>query len=287
MISDAVKLLAVERGLEPGVTLSGLTCPTCNGGTTKERSFSVGMDDNDNTIWWKCHRASCEERGGTGYLSRGWASSLSEVSPLTQNKTVRSEFLTVPLEVDDYEFFLDRWDLDCDFLDEAGFMKVYDRKLTYQQPVRDPRGYERGYIIRQYEPKRILMTHKHGEPWLAWYYDFTSNKVVVVEDQLSAIKLYSSHYTAVALMGTDLSPDKLLEIANEAKGHPILLCLDGDALEKAVHLSNRYKALCNIQVVPVSKEDPDPKEWEEQEIRARIGDNNDGTRSYSILPRES
>ena len=55
MTSPTVKELG--RGLPVGGSRSGLECPKCHGGRTRERSLSVYR--NEGGIGGRCHRASC------------------------------------------------------------------------------------------------------------------------------------------------------------------------------------------------------------------------------------
>ena len=60
-MSDEILLEAAA--LEDGETVR-IVCPTCMGGGSKERSLNISSTDG--TVLWKCHRASCNERGASG-----------------------------------------------------------------------------------------------------------------------------------------------------------------------------------------------------------------------------
>ena len=43
---------------------NALKCPQCLGGSTKELSFSINIDNDGTTAAWKCHRGKCGFEGG-------------------------------------------------------------------------------------------------------------------------------------------------------------------------------------------------------------------------------
>ena len=67
--------------MDHGIVLQSYTpgqhriiCPTCNGGSTGERSLAVHVEDDGKSAQWHCHRANCEWSGGTGSDGRQRAS---------------------------------------------------------------------------------------------------------------------------------------------------------------------------------------------------------------------
>jgi len=66
--------------MESGIVLQSYTpgqhriiCPTCNGGSTGERSLAVNIEDCGKRAQWMCHRANCEWTGGTDTSGRSRA----------------------------------------------------------------------------------------------------------------------------------------------------------------------------------------------------------------------
>ncbi|MEG0160896.1 MAG: hypothetical protein RR714_01145, partial [Aurantimicrobium sp.] len=49
--------------MERDTIQSSQECPRCLGGQDKESSLSVGMTG-EGLLWWRCHRSSCNFRGG-------------------------------------------------------------------------------------------------------------------------------------------------------------------------------------------------------------------------------
>jgi hypothetical protein len=104
---------------------------------------------------------------------------------------------------------------------------------------------DRGAMVRFYDgsqPK--AMTYKCTvQPWLAWY-SYPAADIVIVEDQISAMRLWQIGYCGVALLGTNLSRDKLAEIKRMAgEVRSIHLCLDADMWQKTAGLVRKYPFL--------------------------------------------
>jgi hypothetical protein len=77
-----------------------------------------------------------------------------------------------------------------------------------------------------------------------------SDYLVVVEDQLSAIKLAAYGYDSVALLGVpDVYPsgysgvDRVTEIARRAAGREVIVALDSDATETALLFAKKWGAM--------------------------------------------
>jgi hypothetical protein len=84
---------------------------------------------------------------------------------------------------------------------------------------------------------------------LSWYTTALGNygeKVVLVEDGLSALALYENGVDAIALNGTGLNDSKITAITSQYD--MIYLALDADATRIAIRLSNRYRGVATIIV---------------------------------------
>ena len=87
--------------------------------------------------------------------------------------------------------------------------------------------------------------------------------VVLVEDCLSAIKLWQAGVSSIALLGTKLDDRTALEISKSYR--KAVFCLDNDATAKAVELSRKYNLLfdkVSILVPPADPKDMAPEELE-------------------------
>ena len=71
-----------------------IICPTCNGGSTGERSLAVHVEDDGKSAAWMCHRANCEWSGGTGMDGRTRASKGADGA--TSNRRVAKPKLPAP-----------------------------------------------------------------------------------------------------------------------------------------------------------------------------------------------
>lgn len=82
---------------------------------------------------------------------------------------------------------------------------------------------------------------------MAWYNRTPTEQLVIVEDQLSAIRL-SKYTSSVALMGTHLNGPRVFELlaSRPTKMH---LWLDADAFDKAVKYAIQYKcfSVCKLE----------------------------------------
>lgn len=111
-------------------------------------------------------------------------------------------------------------------------------------------------------PKSLTQLNE-GEPKLAWYKWLRSSKVLVlVEDQVSAIKL-APYVHSAALLGTDITQAMVEEI-NSMKYERVYLTLDRDATMTALKSQLRLRNdLPNLLVVPLNK---DVKDMSDEEI---------------------
>jgi hypothetical protein len=87
--------------------------------------------------------------------------------------------------------------------------------------------------------------------------------VYLVEDCLSALKLWQSGVSSIALLGTKLDDITALEISKSYR--KVVFCLDNDATAKAVELSRKYNLLfdkVSILVPPADPKDMAPEDLE-------------------------
>jgi hypothetical protein len=254
------ELLAPWLHLTPGDQVAGDVCPFCNGGDSKEGSFSV-FRTNDGKLVYKCHRATCN-RGGA-ISSDG--SSLLHVTGKTK---VHKEFTdsTEPLHANHIKYFLSKYGFEEKEITDAGFLWVPERKAVYH-PVRGPDGVFRGQVVRRYQDKQIWTYKAFSDdrrPLIAWYpgpQGFEQNHVVIVEDILSALK-FSRFHNAVALLGTSFSDGAVLEIMQWSGRQ--YLALDNNATAKAVAAALRWSQLLDIRVIECKL---DPKYWENEQLK--------------------
>lgn len=245
--------------LGPGEQVSGNLCPFCDGGEDKEKSFSVGRKETG-VIVFKCHRNKCG-RGGAVF---------PDGSPLLQvhTKTKEHEVFTDPTEqltMEHLKFFEKKYGLKPVEILRAGFLYVPKRDAVWQ-PIHGPNGEFRGQVVRRYADKRIW-TYKaeaNGRyPLLAWFSgpeNCDQGACILVEDILSAIKL-SRYHNSVAINGTSLSNDMILEVMRHSSKQ--YLALDKDATAHAIKMAHRWNQLLDITVIECKR---DPKYWLNHEL---------------------
>ena len=135
-----------------------------------------------------------------------------------------------PLEAEDFNYFLQRFGIDMNEIDNGHAVGVTAND-EYLFSVYRPDGTRRGHVLRQPwwkgspEPVRkgngrtftkTLNFMELNEIPMSWYRGDTSKIVVVVEDQLSAMRISLEGYTSVALLGVNMSITKMLEIKQAA-----------------------------------------------------------------------
>lgn len=258
------QILLEAAELEPGER-KRIVCPTCGGGTTRERSLSVGRTDDGAPIW-NCFRGSCPERGG------GEARASLVRTRHTPKRTTVKPYQGELRFCEDAElaFLAERigwhephWELGRPF-----YAPEDDR---YAFPILGPLAARRGYVLRAYdgrEPK-ALTRMEVDEPHMSWYRrpSVEGTIVVVVEDIPSAVRagLYAP---AVALCGTGVSADYAAEIAGL---YPrVVWALDADATALALQLKREHSLLFNESRVLVLEKDI--KDMEEEEVKQLMED---------------
>lgn len=110
------------------------------------------------------------------------------------------------------------------------------------------------------KPKVVSYTEQGA---MAWYVNRITPGVIIVEDQLSALRA-SAFLTSVALLGTNLSEERVEEI-RKAGHRPVYLALDNDAIASAVKFVVKYRSTLPMQLVRLDK---DIKDHNNEELAA-------------------
>lgn len=234
--------------LAEGETINGEVCPHCNGGLNGDRTLSVSR--RDGSLLWICYRASCPFRGSDGRYD-GTPKDRSTVpsARAATGRWIARQADQLPLHI--VELLAARYGIDEIATAKAGFgWSEEDSRLV--MPVRSYAGEEHGVMLRALDgrtPKVVSYTDKGA---IAWYTNRVSNGTIIVEDQLSAVRA-SAYLTSVALLGTDLSYNKVNEIKDIGR-FPVLLALDNDAIAKAVKYVQQYRSVLPMQLVRLDKD---------------------------------
>jgi hypothetical protein len=262
---DAIEL---EYGdLADGTTLSGQLCPACEGGSSRERTMSVTAKEG--MILFHCHRATCPFSGVV--LSNGARRANGELPkerryPLIKGQPVEQSLirlLSAKYGVKDFvlEYASLRWTGEGD--------GPYSKRVAF--PIFDPDGNERGVSYRSYiqgvQPKAIVELKSADAIKACWYKMMRkSDSLVIVEDQMSALKL-APHTHTVALLGTHVSQQLVDEIVN-GNYDRVRISLDQDAVYEAVKLQLRMRhRVPGILVASIQK---DIKDFTAEEVKQYV-----------------
>lgn len=252
--------------LRDGETKSGQRCPACDGGQSRENSLSVSRIGN--SLRWNCHRSSCAFRGVSDLTATyGGASSDSETRHVT------SYVPSSPINTATAKFLATTYGLSREAIDFAGLRWTgddgghYARRIAF--PIYGPDSRQRGQSYRSFQgatPKAIIKLRTPDDIAQCWYkYRRASKTLVIVEDQLSAIRL-CPHVHALALLGTNLNEAKVAEIKQEKFEH-VILSLDNDATKEAIKLQLKWRESLPICVHGLAK---DVKNMNEAEFQTYL-----------------
>ncbi len=239
-IRAEVKQLAAD--MELGEQRSGLMCPSCGGGLSADRSFSIEREAQRAN--YCCHRSSCGWKGSVNMS----ALAVSEIPKRAKWEPEPIKMLELP---DDAKQILkDRYHFSVDEILLSRSKWSDSNKLVL--PIIDRFSNTVGYVLRSLDgslPKSKIFMTRPENPCMAWYpkqhgfkhlYSLTE-PVLIVEDQLSAIRA-SKYITAVALLGTHISDHKLSEIKKTGTSS-VVLALDEDATSKSAGYVTRLSGL--------------------------------------------
>lgn len=265
-------------GLDIGESIGDIECPFCGGGSSGERKFSITRIDTG--LLFNCYRASCPD--GRGFIpTRG--DLLHGPKPATASKwkgPYRGEFRR--LRRQDYEYFSKRFDLSAAYLDFVGL----DESDHYVLEVKTMDGFVRGYVVRRgcwsgnppcirrlekEGPKSRAYTNNPDDVLLSWHNPHVKDahwtgRIVVVEDQISAAKVAQAGYTGVALTGSYIGEEKVIELAR-AKPTKLVIALDADATGEAFKAARKWGlAFPAIQVLPLQQDIKDMRRTDVEEL---------------------
>jgi hypothetical protein len=133
-------------------------------------------------------------------------------------------------------------------------------------PYVGPRGQFRGAILREWQykltPRNLVYKEILDEPFIGWMPETGSGPPVLVEDAISACKVYQAGLNAITLCGTHLSLHMVREILTKHK--EAIIALDKDATAKAIKYAGTYRPLLCLKIWKLEK---DLKYVEEERIR--------------------
>lgn len=259
-MKSIIVLLATDLPL--GATVHEI-CPTCEGGSTREKSLAITRNE-DGSLVWVCHRATCPERGGT---SKG-STNLIKVASQAPKPRAKFDGVTEPLGEKHLERIQELWGI----TDPPHWYHAPERNRVAMS-IRSPKYVHRGWVLRDIWGRsqvKALTYIEEGEEALSWYkHNDPSAPTVLVEDIPSAVRA-GRYASSVALLGTKMGTDRAMEIAKNANG--IVIALDQDVTAKSFELAQQYALLWgDVTVLPLERDLKDMKEEELCELLLQVG----------------
>lgn len=249
------------ESLHNGTSLAGERCPACKGGSSGEQTLSVRKEDD--VLLWKCHRASCNFAGASGayrYSDNRTTTEVPNVRGVVGRTYIReSESLGDAVK----QGLRERYGITDVHISRFGLGWASDVERLVL-PVYNYRGETLGSTLRDLSGNSRTKSKSHtDEGAISWYVNHTTPGVIIVEDQLSAIRA-SDYLTSVALLGTHLNDERVAEI--RATGlSPVYIALDADAWATAVKYAIQYRSILKPRLIKLDK---DIKNQTDEELRA-------------------
>lgn len=254
-----------------GETRNG-ECPTCG-----KRKFYVTRKQSG--LAYICFRASC---GTQGYAGGAGPAPIGLSTP-----KLRLEFKGNLFMPDDevVAWFEDRFQVDLGDYPEPGYWVKVTDDGRFAFPIWGPMDEYRGIVIRRptwsdsdlcplvtdSQPYRVTANCPKSKTFLepgatkgAWYHSMRENIVVVVEDQVSAMRIASLGVTAYALLGTNFSPQNYKDLQSWKNGETVIIALDRDAYLKSVEIAQAWGPALHTGM-KVARLMVDPKDYTKDE----------------------
>lgn len=245
--------------LEAGQT-ARIVCPQCRGGSTHERSMIVSRDHW--AIGWYCFRANCGEKGRQ--IIPGGVVDDTELEP-TEKRPRPYTGDVFALSKLQQAHFQEKYNLSAGRISESIYRshEHWPDDFRYILPIKRHDGVIRGHVARipWGEPsgghaKSMTYWNEEG-PLLSWYhprYRCTNRDVLVVEDQLSAMRAAEHlNLVACAILGTGLNAEKVQELQKHT--HYLTIALDADATGQAFAMARKWgQAFANCKVLVLSQD---------------------------------
>ena len=261
--------------MPPGLSYTGLICPKCGGGNSRERSFNISRIADDGSIRWMCHRASCDFKGtssatghslrkGKGQEADGFGGGQSAAKIVRTVAERVGKLVDLPDEVKDQlakRYFLSEPTIsDCGLKWSTSASPHGSGRVFI--PLRSSILASNGCVLRaidgKQQPKSITFREPYAKTTLGWWFGGAyEDFLFIVEDAFSAIRCFQAGFSAVSLSGTHISDERIEEIV-EARNHlhfRPLLALDADAFPASIKKMRRLRTkLPGINVIKLDKD---------------------------------
>jgi len=250
---DTIKLEGIDLYLDESKSIH---CPYCDAG---DHAPSMGITRVDDGIVFNCFRASCGAKGFIPSIGNTptKTNKKSNIKPIPQelNNLTQLPYHIINKLYEKYE--LNKNDLvynDVVYSEELNriVFRLYDiyhnligyhsRSLIHKQP--------KTYPLKK--PLPLVMYRKIF---------FTTQKVVLVEDPFSAIKV-ANYIPTICLLGTNLSINHIGELL-KYNIKELIIWLDFDAVHKSIMYKRMFGGIFDIGIIMTAK---DPKDTPHSEI---------------------
>lgn len=263
-------------------TARNLVCPFCHGGQSGEATFSITRAEYG--LVYNCYRSTCDK--GRGFVPMNGV--LLQPRPVARQDDGLRPYTGAYRPIDDRDrtYFDSRFGLSV----IPEFSIGVNERDEYVFEVRDPLSRVRGYVVRtkpwlwagENDPsvvrysngwskdssKSKLLMHQQG-PTQSWYFPtFMSRcapEIVIVEDQISAMKVAQAGFVSVANLGTFIDERKVREIAVQ-RPRLVVIAFDNDASSTALKMARKWGlAFPAIRVALLERDikDTDPNDVRE------------------------
>lgn len=220
-----------------------------------ERSMSISRIDVG--VLYKCHRASCSK---SGFLPL-------EFKIQEEKKEFVPRLYPYPLHeppMKAFRYLKDRFELTEDDTREHNIRYCLERDSVVYT-ITDEFRHEVGVVDRDYfhgrKPKSVA--YWFNDVPKVCVIDYSGGPIYITEDIVSAIKLFNIGYSSAALLGTHMTEEVARKLRTLADS--LVLCLDADAVQKAVQIRDKYKFyFSNIEIKYLQK---DIKDTSYEELR--------------------
>ena len=244
---EDVRMMSLD--LDIGEQRNGLVCPKCFGGEHHDKSF--GITRTESGLLYNCFRNKCRFHGFLKSSSLGHKhfTNAAKLPKLYEHPT-RS-----PTEKER------DWLFEHHHMRGAACLAIRVELETdrFVFPILNIMNHTIGYGTKDYlgvttGPKWIHYFEQPKQPKLHMRIQPHHKFVVVVEDIMSANKLYALGIPAVAILGTELSSENAVYLM-ELGFTTLVLALDPDAMGKALKIRNKYKLLFSDIIIEVLEKD--------------------------------
>jgi hypothetical protein len=255
-------LQGISAGLRPAEK-AYMDCPVCLGGQNRDqKTFMIVRGDDVNTVYYRCFRAKCAVAGA---VTEGRPKAIVETTqPVrTRRRTFTGDFheldpalrqcLTDKIP---YVMALEpAWRMTDDWRVAMPLQHYWGKRIGWQL-----RSYElsspnlpkaEAYMDEDITPMSFAVPIRPACDGVS-----TEHSLVLVEDIPSALMVSAAGWPACALLGTELTNEKLHVILQDTPTHELLIALDPDARKKSFQIWRDVRGLFSLTKVVLFPKDP-------------------------------